>query len=673
VGSSEPVREGTVPEPTASEGPLDHETLATEVAASVFAGFALLALVNGVAIAVAVPLPAMGISLRVAHHVFDAAETLGLGAFAGGLAGAFVRFVRVPARVLQAALFAVAALVVYVVIGEYLGLQAAHGRGARFAPVVLANFVALLASAFAMTPTLAAYFAGRPRLRFVPLITGAALLVADQVPLRDDYFGIHGLVAVGAALLAGPALAPRVVSLVRSLARTRKGRAFLGAFGLFALFGLVVPPSNAVRFELFRQPCAVAPWVLATSLWRAPGLHAPVTLPESPWRLDRSGAPPVPFTTPPPLPRAPVVVLITIDALRADVVDPDTYDARFPTFASLKRDGVMFTNASSAGTQTPLSISTMLTGLYFSQQRWEDYGEGADRYPYPATDPSPRVPELLSAHGVATTQDAGFVFLANDFGVARGFQEQKLFGATKSAARASVLVRAMLERLRRADDGPLFLYSHFAEPHAPYWMGKGTTPFEHYLNAVAEADTEVGHVLAFLEEHFGDRWVLVVSADHGEAFGDHETYEHAKSLYEELLHVPLIVRSPRFPPRRVEERVGLVDLGPTLLDLFQVGTPATFNGQSLVPLLVGRKVAFTRPLLAEGRLRTALTQQDGFKVIEDPRRKVVEAYDLAVDPRETRNVFDTEPGRADVALATMRAFFAARTLRDGGYRPPYKP
>jgi len=650
---------------------IDHRALALQVAASMVAGFALLAVVDAVAIAVAVPFP--GAALRGADHLFDAAETLGLGVVAGLVAAAYVRFLRLPARVLQGSLFAVAALVVYVTIGAYLGLQAAHGRGGNYAPFVLVNFIVLLAAAFTLAPQLTPYFAKRPKLRFAPIVLGTAALAGDQLPLRDDYFAIHGLIAVGGALIAGPALAPYLVAGVRRLLGSLGGRVALAAVALFALFGLAVPPSNAVRFELFRQPCAVAPWVLASAVWRAPTLHAPVTLPESPWREDRSKAPPIPFTAPPPLPEAPIVVLITIDALRADVINPASNDARFPTFAALKRDGVVFTNASSAATQTPLSISTMLTGLYFSQQRWEDYGDTADRYPYPATDTSPRVPEILDAHGVATAQEAGFVFLANDFGVARGFQEQKLFGATKSAARASVLVRALLDRLRRANDGPLFAYAHLAEPHAPYWMGPGPLPYDHYLSAVGEADTQLGHILHFLEEHFGDRWTLIVSADHGEAFGDHDTYEHAKTLYEELLHVPLIVRSPHFPPRRIDDRVGLVDLAPTLLDLFRVATPATFNGQSLVPFLVGERVELTRPLLAEGRLRTSFTQQDGFKVIDDPRRKVVEAYDLAVDPGETKNVFDTEPARADVALATLRAFFEARTLRERGYTPPYKP
>ena len=117
-----------------------------------------------------------------------------------------------------------------------------------------------------------------------------------------------------------------------------------------------------------------------------------------------------------------------------------------------------------------------------------------------------------------------------------------------------------------------------------------------------------------------------------------------------------------------------MDLGPTILDLFGADTPATFNGQSLVPFLTGGTVALTRPLLAEGRLRTAITEPDGFKVIEDPRRKVVEAYDLTADPHETRNLFDLEPARASTRRSPtfQWAFFAARTRREGGYEPPRK-
>jgi arylsulfatase A-like enzyme len=235
------------------------------------------------------------------------------------------------------------------------------------------------------------------------------------------------------------------------------------------------------------------------------------------------------------------------------------------------------------------------------------------------------------------------------------------------------VVGALLERLERVGDGPLFAYVHLMEPHAPYDRGRSDgTAYERYLSEIAVADIRIGKVLAALRERCGDRWVLIVSADHGEAFGEHGSTEHGKTLYEELLHVPLVVVGPRIAPRTVDERVGLVDLGPTILDLFGIASPAAFEGQSLAPLLAGRPASLTRPLLSEARLARAVTLPDGLKVIDDPRRKLVEVYDLSADPGETTNIFDLEPARADPPLALLRAFFAARTLRRGGYEPPYK-
>jgi arylsulfatase A-like enzyme len=287
-----------------------------------------------------------------------------------------------------------------------------------------------------------------------------------------------------------------------------------------------------------------------------------------------------------------------------------------------------------------------------------------------------RFPQLLSAAGVATADFAGLAFLRSDFGVLRGFREETVVAQGRRHAEARELIDPLLARLSRAGPEPLFLYAHLMEPHWPYDRGrKDGTDFERYLSEVAVADAAVGRVLTVLERDFGARWALLVSADHGEAFGDadHATTGHAKTLYQELLHVPLLARSPAFPPRTIDTRVSMIDLGPTVLDLFGVATPATFDGQSLAPLLAGGARSFTRPLLAEGRLRRAITEPDGFKVIDDPRRKTVEAYDLARDPHETTNLYDAEPARTDAALAELRAFFAARTRREDGYVIPYEP
>ncbi len=642
------------------------------------AGFALLAVVDAVAIAVAVPLPPHGLWLRLLHHGFDAAETLGLGVAAGLLAGTFVWLTRLPRWALLGALFAAMVALVYRVAGDDLLVASEQAVNGRASIAIFVGLMTLLGAALTSAPFAATALLSRPRARRLPLAIAVLLLLLDQVVLRDDYFALHGLVAVSALLVGGAALAPRTAERARALVASRRGRGLLQAILALALLGVAVPPPNAVRCELFRQPCAVAPWALAATVWPAPHVHELVAPAASPWLEERAHAPPVPPTAAPALPSYAVVVLLTIDALRADVVEDPANDVRFPALAGIKHDGVFFTHATAPGAETAVSLTTLFAGLYFSELRWRRFGVGRSRHPYAADDPAPRFPALLSQHGVATAIVAPIPFLAGTYGVARGFREETVPPRGAGNASAATVLAAMQSRLPAAagapGEGPLFLYAHLLEPHAPYDTGRpGGTDRERYLTRVGIADAVVGRLLALLRERFGDRWALFVTADHGEAFGEHRTTEHGKTLYEELLHVPLLARSPRFPPRRVDVPVGLVDLGPTLLDLFGAATPATFEGQSLVPLLAGGTASLTRPLLAEARRERSLTGPDGLKVIEDLRRRTVEVYDLRRDPHETENLFDADPDRADAALSGLRAFFDAHAWREDGYEAPYKP
>ena len=151
--------------------------------------------------------------------------------------------------------------------------------------------------------------------------------------------------------------------------------------------------------------------------------------------------------------------------------------------------------------------------------------------------------------------------------------------------------------------------------------------------------------------------MVILAADHGEAFGEHQTTQHSKTLYQELVHIPLIIRTPIHRAQEIEDRVTLLDAGPTILDIFGLPTPSQFMGQSLVPFLEHKHPVLERPILAEGRLRRSIVTPDGLKVIDDPRRTVVEAYDLVADPNETTNLWGKDP-RADEALLDLRTFFA---------------
>jgi arylsulfatase A-like enzyme len=103
--------------------------------------------------------------------------------------------------------------------------------------------------------------------------------------------------------------------------------------------------------------------------------------------------------------------------------------------------------------------------------------------------------------------------------------------------------------------------------------------------------------------------------------------------------------------------VSLMDVGPTLLDMLGLDTPAHFMGQSLTPYLRGRGARPTRPILAEVRLKKALYFDDGYKLIVDDREHTEELYHLKTDPKERVNVIDKPSAKGRQRLAQLRQFF----------------
>ena len=655
-----------------------------KAAIALITGAAIITVTNAVAIAAVVPWPKEGPGLRAAHHLFDALQTLGLGSILGAVIGLGAAFLPLPLWSLLGLYAAISAAGMLEILGQDLRRQSYIVFGGRIEHPLFEIYVLLCALAPPAAHLVGAFFARFRWLRAVPL--GASLIGVGihHAILRDDYPGVHGAVAVVAGILAGATLAPWIFERWWRPARPLARRVAAVAAGLTAAGAVFIHPSNRVRLELFREPGSVAAWALARAVWSVPQIPGAAAPPSSPWLASRAELPPAPPSSPRLFARTPVVVLLTVDALRADTVDDPKRAAAMPTLTQLKRAGVSFTRATSPGSQTSVSLTTAFSGRYFSQLFWRLHGVGAARFDYAASDPSPRFPELLTAHGVRTRTACSLNFLAGEFGVARGFAEEDMVALGRGHAAAKPVIDALLRQLKAVGaDEPAFLYAHLTEPHAPYDRGNaalvkaGKDPaelsdLERYVAEISVADAEIARVHRMLTSRFGDRGVLIITSDHGEAFGEHETWNHTKTLYEELLRVPLIVRGPGVRPRRVDEHVGLVDLGPTILDIFGAETPASFMGQSLVPLLRGEARELDRPILAEGRLRRAL-YVGKFKVIEDLRRKVVEAYDLEADPGETRNLAPNRDPRVAGAFAALRAFFEAHAARAPGYRPPFKP
>jgi arylsulfatase A-like enzyme len=161
----------------------------------------------------------------------------------------------------------------------------------------------------------------------------------------------------------------------------------------------------------------------------------------------------------------------------------------------------------------------------------------------------------------------------------------------------------------------------------------------------------------------------VLSADHGESFGEHRSRSHGTTLYDEVLRVPLLIGGPGVRPGSIDDLVSLVDLAPTMLDLFDVEAPGHFMGQSLKPYILGERPVLTRPIVAEARDLIAFVSPKGLKVILDVKTERTELYDLETDPFELDNIADDDARLRD-PLSYLYAFRDAHRLRRKGYQVP---
>lgn len=647
---------------------------AAEVALATVLGGGALACANALAIALA--LPSHGGWLRALHHAYAAICIVGVAAWlAAPMAGA-ARLgpwlaSRLPA--VRWTLFGwlgscgVATLAMHALMAANLRRQADAAFDGDGATLLFPLYLVLCGLSVPAAHLLGAGFARLGRFGIgVGVGLGLAGIVTGHVLLRDDYPGVHVAILWVSAVVVGGTLAPS----------WRWRRAPVIVLATFCGFVCVVfAPPNRVRRQLFREPGSVAPYVLARAVWRLP-------------EVDRvEPAPRVTHDVEPDdvvgIASDPIVVMVSIDAVRADVIADRDNDRLFSTLSELRDSGAYFERAVAPGSQTSVSLTTAFAGRYFSQMLWQYYGSGTARFHYAAADPTERFVAALTRGGVPTTSSLGLIFLGGDYGVARGFSDEHVVVEGREHAQAATVLVPLLDELRRIKRGPHFFYAHLMEPHAPYDRGRKVDgpEFERYLSEVQVADGWIAKIWQVLRRRHKGRGYLIVTADHGEAFGEHGTTRHTKTLYEELLRVPLIIAGPGIEPRHLQQRVSMIDIGPTVLQMFRLPRQDHAMGHSLLPLMRGRLAELPRPVFAEGRLKRAYYKGE-LKVIEDLRRKTLEVYDLRADPGELNNLFDDAVASPDhprhdqvaVAVAEMRAFFWQQTLRQpAGYEPPFKP
>lgn len=505
--------------------------------------------------------------------------------------------------------------------------------------------------------------------RLACVVMVPALYFVNATLSPNDNYGAHFYLTWMAALALGSCqLVPARVSdfIVQRSRGVWATGAVLVLLGLATFF---VPLGNAARVDLTLWHTSIFPEVTR-------GRHAVALGAESRARGEffakREGLAPVPACETSPLPSDGLVILLTIDALRADVLEKKGKQKKFfPNIQKLREQGTYFTHARSPGSSTVYSLMALSTGRYFSQTRWT---QGRTDF-WPFEDESVHFPQLLSEAGVHTSIVRSAGWMEDRTGLMRGFQDRIFIIKDWKWMRGKAVADEMIKLLDQHHDGPAFFYAHFLDTHYPYWPGKkkGKGSFSRYLYALQYVDEQIGRIIARLEKlGVRDRSLIMVSADHGEAFGEHQSSGHAATLYEEVLRVPLVVQGPGVPHKNRGEAVGLIDLGPTILDLFEQPTPASFMGQSLVPLLMGDKTPLRRPIAAEARALRSMVFDDSIKVIHNRQRDRLEVYDLKEDPKEAHNLADELTPDQQARVQQTLEFFEEHAYREGGYEPPLR-
>lgn len=359
------------------------------------------------------------------------------------------------------------------------------------------------------------------------------------------------------------------------------------------------------------------------------------------------------------------VLLVTVDALRADAIGAYGGRRRTPNIDQFAASATRFSYAVTSSSRTVTAMPSMMTGLYGSQL------ERGPEYFYPSVLASNEMlAERLKRAGYGTMAIAGTRFFSRIGGYFQGFDTVQQVTVDHSP-RPWPVDRA-IEHLdaERSATRPWFMWVHLFNTHAEYLEDGapsryGNDPRGKYDTEVALADEQIGRLLHALSERGLDsRTVVVLAADHGEAFGEHGT-DHHEHVFEEELRVPLIIRVPGLSPRRAPEPVSTVDIAPTIMNLAGIAPDRPIAGWSLVPVLTGQ----ARPAEWNERYLVSERLPDGWATIHElvlrkGRVRLTwyadedrfELHDLTTDPRQLHNIADEREDVTWRMAAYLRAW-----------------
>jgi len=413
--------------------------------------------------------------------------------------------------------------------------------------------------------------------------------------------------------------------------------------------------------------------------------------------------------------RKPNIVFFGIDSLRADHMSCYGYPRlTTPHIDRFAQGGTLFERTYSPYIPTTSAYSSMLTGMdLFTTQ------VVALRHKGPLRAEVKTLPEILREEGYNTTC-VGFT----NNPASRGFDQYLDYagwgswneGRSPKAENLNAVALPELDRLARRRE-PFLLFLRHMDPHAPYlppapfermfyhgdecdpknrsmepvmafkpfrdffasWMPPGITDKDYviaqYDGAVAYMDSSIRAIFTALEAlDILDETIVVINSDHGETLYDHECYFDHHGLYDQTLHVPLILHYPGYVPagRRVAGFNRHQDLVPTLLELAGIETDIRFDGRSLLPLVRGEVASYDSEFYITEctwmRKHGWRTPQWKLILALEPDfhwKPPVELYNLVEDPGENHNLAETHPDIVALLRSRMEQWIAKREEETG--------